>query len=242
MPVLRVEYAKSARAKCSLTGCGKKIDKHEVRIGTQVLLPNMDEDAESFKWRHLCCFTERQLQNAKASGDLDKMQGYTDLAAADQKLVDQMKEGKLVGDPSILGRVGDVMHSPIAAELLGKGKGKAAAAKKGGEERNGEESPSKPAKPGAKRGRKVGKAGAEKGDGASDVDSQATDQYEVDVRLSSNKPTCPYGTSCFRTNPEHFLEYDHSGSQGPSDAKGHGADGGPQQRKVAIISGKKHAR
>ena len=44
MPKLCVEYSKSARAKCSLTSCGKKIQKNELRIGTEVMLPFNDDE------------------------------------------------------------------------------------------------------------------------------------------------------------------------------------------------------
>ncbi|TPP48251.1 Poly(ADP-ribose) polymerase and DNA-Ligase Zn-finger region family protein [Leishmania donovani] len=111
MPKLCVEYSKSGRAKCSNTSCGKKIEKHELRIGTEVIMPFSEEGVESWKWRHLCCFTERQLSNARSSGDIDAIQGEGDLAPADKALVQKMREGRLVGDTSILGRIGDIAHS-----------------------------------------------------------------------------------------------------------------------------------
>ncbi|KPI83275.1 hypothetical protein ABL78_7689 [Leptomonas seymouri] len=201
MPKLCVEYSKSGRAKCSLTSCGKKIEKNELRIGTEVILPYSDDGVETWKWRHLCCFTERQLGNARGTGDIDNIQGEEDLAPADKALVQKMREGNLVGDTSIIGRIGDVANSRLATELSGKGKAKA---KKG----DGEAGSSTSASPGEKRARapRKPKAAATADD---DADSEATEEYEVAVEEVSGKPKCPYGADCFRTNPEHFQQYSH---------------------------------
>ncbi|KAG5463960.1 hypothetical protein LSCM1_00136 [Leishmania martiniquensis] len=217
MPKLCVEYSKSGRAKCSNTSCGKSIQKNELRIGTEVIMPFSDEGIESWKWRHLCCFTERQLSNAKGSGDIDAIQGEDDLAPADKALVQKMREGLLVGDTSILGRIGDVANSPAAAELKGKG-GKAAKpkakakAKASGTAEDGE---SRPAVSGEKRPRAPPrKAKAANAKVQDDVDSEATDEYEVVVEAVAGKLKCPYGANCFRTNQEHFRQYTHDDENG----------------------------
>ncbi|KAG5488531.1 hypothetical protein JIQ42_00138 [Leishmania sp. Namibia] len=218
MPKLCVEYSKSGRAKCSNTTCGKKIEKHELRIGTEVMMPFSDEGIESWKWRHLCCFTERQLSNARGSGDIDAIQGENDLAPADMALVQKMREGLLVGDTSILGRIGDVANSPVAAELKGMG-GKAAKAKTKAKARasdSGEKGGSPPAVIGEKRPRAPPRnaktANAKMPD--DDVDSEATDEYEVAVETVAGNPKCPYGAKCFRTNQEHFRQYAHDDEDG----------------------------
>lgn len=211
MPKLCVEYSKSGRAKCSNTSCGKKIEKHELRVGTEVIMPFSDDGVETWKWRHLCCFTERQLSNAKGSGDIDDIQGESDLAPADKALVDKMREGKLVGDTSILGRIGDVAHSPLASELTGKGgkATKAATKPRAPAEGSAKASASEPTKKRPRGAARPGQTGAAGKDTDGDVDSEATDEYEVEVEASPGKPKCPYAASCFRTNPEHFQHFVH---------------------------------
>ncbi|CAJ1035967.1 Poly(ADP-ribose) polymerase and DNA-Ligase Zn-finger region [Leishmania shawi] len=227
MPRLCVEYSKSGRAKCSNTSCGKKIEKHELRIGTEVIMQFRDEEIESWKWRHLCCFTERQLSNAKETGDINAIQGEDDLAPADKALLQEMREGRLVGDTSILGRIGDVTHSPVADELKGKG-GKVAKSKaKASLSADNRGSPSATA--GEKRPRlplrKANMANATTKD--DDADSEATDEYEVAVETVTGNLKCPYGANCFRTNQEHFRQYTHGDENGtaadaavPSDHSG----------------------
>ncbi|AYU83485.1 hypothetical protein, conserved [Leishmania donovani] len=214
MPKLCVEYSKSGRAKCSNTSCGKKIEKHELRIGTEVIMPFSEEGVESWKWRHLCCFTERQLSNARSSGDIDAIQGEGDLAPADKALVQKMREGRLVGDTSILGRIGDIAHSAVSEELKGKGskatkpKAKASgSADDGGlpSASAGEKRP--PAPP-----RKTKIPNTKKQD--DDADSEATEEYEVAVEAVTGKPKCPYGAHCFRTTEEHFRQYTHGDDNG----------------------------
>ncbi|GET93200.1 hypothetical protein, conserved [Leishmania tarentolae] len=215
MPKLCVEYSKSGRAKCSNTSCGKKIEKHELRIGTEVIMPFSEEGVESWKWRHLCCFTERQLSNAKSSGDIDAIQGEDDLAPADKALVQKMREGKLVGDTSILGRIGDVANSAMAEELKG-GKGSKAAKPKGKASGSADDGGSPSAPTGEKRPRapprKAKISNTKKQD--DDVDSEATDEYEVAVEAVMGKLKCPYGAQCFRTNEEHFRQYTHGEENG----------------------------
>lgn len=226
MPKLCVEYSKSGRAKCSLTSCGKKIEKNELRIGTEVVLPYSDDGVETWKWRHLCCFTERQLANARASNTLDDIQGEDELAPSDKALLQKMRDGLLVGDTAIIGRIGDVANSRLATEL--KGKGAAAAAKpkpkakkadaEGGDGAQPAAAGAGAASPGEKRPRAPRKTkAAEKQD--DDVDSEATDEYEVAVEAVPEKPQCPYGPDCFRTNPVHRRQYEHD-SVGASSALG----------------------
>ncbi|ORC92964.1 Poly polymerase and DNA-Ligase Zn-finger region family protein [Trypanosoma theileri] len=248
MPQLRVEYAKSGRARCSLPACGQPIARHEVRIGTAVVFPargqsdshpNSAENEEgtiSYKWRHLCCFTQRQLQNATAAGDLDNIEGFDDLAPADKALVNSMKRGELVDQSNVKGRVGDVANSPIAAELLPKGG--ASPAKKGKSEKTttttkktsttaatkveeGAETKKKTTRT-TKRTRE--KSEENDKDGA---ESDATIEYDVSV--VKTKPVCPYGEKCFRTGAEHMAEYTH----------GTDADVNVPARPRAIIKGKK---
>ncbi|KAL0516309.1 LOW QUALITY PROTEIN: Poly(ADP-ribose) polymerase and DNA-Ligase Zn-finger region [Leishmania naiffi] len=173
-----------------------------------------DEEIESWKWRHLCCFTERQLSNAKETGDINAIQGEDDLAPADKALLQEMREGRLVGDTSILGRIGDVTHSPVADELKGKG-GKVAKPKaKASLSADNRGSPSATA--GEKRPRlplrKANMANATTKD--DDADSEATDEYEVAVETVTGNLKCPYGANCFRTNQEHFRQYTHGDENG----------------------------
>eukprot|EP00672_Neobodo_designis_P013981 CAMPEP_0174861192 /NCGR_PEP_ID=MMETSP1114-20130205/51020_1 /TAXON_ID=312471 /ORGANISM="Neobodo designis, Strain CCAP 1951/1" /LENGTH=180 /DNA_ID=CAMNT_0016096195 /DNA_START=29 /DNA_END=567 /DNA_ORIENTATION=+ len=97
MPPLKVEYAKSSRAVCSLKECGKAIEKGSVRIGTGAMMPGVDE--LRFKWRHLCCFTARQLASVSS---VDSIEGYEDLAPEDQALVRRMVKKELIGDASVM--------------------------------------------------------------------------------------------------------------------------------------------
>lgn len=216
MPQLRVEYAKSGRAKCSLTSCKKPIAKHEVRIGTVMTLPFGEEGVESVAYRHVCCFTARQLSNAKAT--LDDIEGYNDLAPADKALIDQMKKGELVGKTQLIGRVGDVANSPLAAELGATEK--TAAAGKAPRAKREKKAPAKPPQE----------------EDAEAVDSDATEEFEVDVRAVSARPVCPYGANCFRTAPDHFEQFSHD--DGDTAAPPSGADTAVRP----VIVGKKRAR
>ncbi|EKF32413.1 hypothetical protein MOQ_003736 [Trypanosoma cruzi marinkellei] len=229
MPKLRVEYAKSGRGKCSSSGCSQEIAKNEVRIGTAFLFPTpggVNDEAGnerlSYKWRHLCCFTEIQLENARASGEINSIDGYSDLAPADQELVDQLKRGELIQKTSLKGRIGDVANSPLAAELLRKGKGSAKGSTNA--------SSSSPKKAAAKRAQ-VTKRPREEREAAvkEEDDSDATEEYEVVVETS--KPQCPYGSNCFRTGADHIAEYFH----------GTEADKASPPRLRAVIKGKKQA-
>lgn len=192
MPTLVVEYAKSGRSKCSLAGCGKKIDKHEVRIGTIIVLPYGDEGAESVKWRHLCCFTDRQIKNGEQSGDLDHIRGFEDLAPADKELIEKMKRGDLIGKTTIIGRVGEILNSAMAHEVKTR---KPAPKKTPKKQEQAAASPAMEAE-------------------RDDVDSQVTEEYEVDVVDVKEKPLCPYGKNCFRTNPDHFTAFSHQEDAG----------------------------
>ena len=183
MPPLKVEYAKSSRSRCILKECSKFIEKGEVRIGTGMLMPGMDDP--SFKWRHLCCFTARQLKNVAS---VDNIDGFADLLAEDQALVTAMVQGKLVGVHSLIGQKG----------------------KK--EDGNCDEKGASPKEEKKKvEGKKKKKAVGQKGKRAEDDgSSDATDEYVVE--LHDTVKQCPYGVNCFRKNPEHFLEYAHRDS------------------------------
>ncbi|KAF8291119.1 putative Zinc-finger (CX5CX6HX5H) motif containing protein [Trypanosoma cruzi] len=229
MPKLRVEYAKSGRGKCSSSGCSQEIVKNEVRIGTAFLFPApggvQDEAGKErlcYKWRHLCCFTDIQLENARASGEINDIDGYSDLAPADQELVEKLKRGELVQKKSLKGRIGDFENSPLAAGLLQKGKGFAKGSTNA--------SSSSPRKAAVKRGQ-IAKRSREEKEAAvrEEDDSDATEEYEVVVETS--KPHCPYGSNCFRTGAEHIAEYFH----------GTEADKASPPRLRAVIKGKKRA-
>ena len=97
MPPLKVEYAKSGRSVCSLKECSKAIDKGCVRIGTGAMMPGVDE--LRYKWRHLCCFTKRQLASVSS---VDGISGFEDLTPDDQMLVRKMITGALIGDASAM--------------------------------------------------------------------------------------------------------------------------------------------
>jgi hypothetical protein len=179
MPALRVENAKSSRSRCALKACAAFIQKGELRIGTGVLMPGMEE--LSFKWRHLCCFTARQIKNM--GGSVDNVDGYDDLTPPEQELVRQMLSGKLVGDKSIVGRGATEAASAAPAAKVAAG-------------RVNTERPSK-------RQREKTLHVVE------DV-SDATEEYDTEVVLQDARPPlCPYGAACFRKNPEHYKQYAH---------------------------------
>lgn len=191
MPPLKVEYAKSARSRCCLKECSKFIQKGELRVGTGVLMPGMDEP--SFKWRHVCCFTARQVKNA--GGSVDNIDGYEALTEADQAVIQDMMKGKLVNNQSLIGRV----SGPVGAE---------------GQHSDGEKDDDSPKV--AKKQQKKAKVAAAVAPLSHpiDVDSDATDDYNLEeesstVGSSTGQPACPYGSSCFRKNPEHFAQYRH---------------------------------
>lgn len=184
MPPLRVEYAKSGRSRCCLKECSKMIDKGEVRVGTGVMMPGMDEP--SYKWRHICCFTARQAKNA--GGSVDSVEGLEDLTESDRQLVVRMMKGELVGNHSLLGKTGSAGETAAAS------------------------SPTKAAKPkvvGVKKRPRGGEKVADSG-----YASDATDDYDVEEAgtrvIAVAKPLCPYGAACFRKHPSHFAEYRHS--------------------------------
>lgn len=189
MPPLRVEYAKSGRSRCCLKECNKMIEKGEVRVGTGVMMPGMDEP--SYKWRHVCCFTARQAKNA--GGSVDSVEGLEDLAEGDQQLVVKMMKGELVGDSSLLGKTGT---AGTAVAAVSPKKAKKAATVVAGE-----------------GGAAKKKARVEVGKVVDGYASDATDDYDVEEAGTSTvvavKPLCPYGAGCFRKNPAHFAEYRH---------------------------------
>eukprot|EP00667_Euglena_gracilis_P002735 EG_transcript_2740 len=95
-PKAMVEYAKSGRSRCTHKPCSETIEKGELRVGTPVTMPGAD--SASFKWRHVCCFTARQIDNAKS---IDNVHGLEELKPADRLLVKRMMGKELVGDLSL---------------------------------------------------------------------------------------------------------------------------------------------
>eukprot|EP00668_Euglena_longa_P001256 GGOE01001486.1.p1 GENE.GGOE01001486.1~~GGOE01001486.1.p1 ORF type:complete len:899 (-),score=261.13 GGOE01001486.1:257-2914(-) len=95
-PKAEVEYAKSGRSRCTHKPCSEMIEKGELRVGTPVTMPGAD--TPSFKWRHICCFTARQIDNARS---IDNIHGLDEMRPADRLLVKRMMGKELVGDLSL---------------------------------------------------------------------------------------------------------------------------------------------
>eukprot|EP00796_Vickermania_ingenoplastis_P005781 gene5781-4132_t len=184
-------YAKSARASCSK--CKKAIAKHEVRIGTEIQLPGGDDVLASWTWRHLCCFTDRQIKNAEASNAFDNIDGIDTLAPCDKALVEEMKQGKLIDKTELIGRIGDIKNSNMPPPEP-KGKRQRAASADG-------PSPSTKKAPAAKRGKKAPVT-------PSIPPDDGTEDFEVEI-VSADTPVCPYGESCFQTQAHHYKEFRH---------------------------------
>ena len=105
MPPLRIEYAKSARALCANKQCAKNIDQGELRVGTAKMMQLAGNDATSFSYRHLCCFTKRQLVSLTS---IDQLEGFDDLDAADQPHAEDLVKGTLEGRLELRGKLGRV--------------------------------------------------------------------------------------------------------------------------------------
>ena len=121
MPPLRVEYAKSGRSKCTLKECSKLLDKGQIRIGTGTLMPGADE--LSYKWRHVCCFTKRQLASVPS---VDGIEGYDDLSEADQGLLRRMVRGELIGKFELVAETAPAVDPAAAAKASPKKRARAA--------------------------------------------------------------------------------------------------------------------
>eukprot|EP01064_Diplonema_japonicum_P028193 TRINITY_DN4267_c0_g1_i2.p1 TRINITY_DN4267_c0_g1~~TRINITY_DN4267_c0_g1_i2.p1 ORF type:complete len:369 (+),score=81.56 TRINITY_DN4267_c0_g1_i2:55-1161(+) len=102
MPPLKVEYAKSARSRCANKQCAEIIEKGELRIGTGNMMPGMDD--YSYKWRHLCCFTKRQLTSLST---IDQLDGYDDVKDGEQQLLVKLVNGELIDKVELKGATGD---------------------------------------------------------------------------------------------------------------------------------------
>ncbi|EAN78069.1 hypothetical protein, conserved [Trypanosoma brucei brucei TREU927] len=220
MPQLRVEYAKSGRAKCSAASCNKPISKHEVRVGIAVMFQPVGstsgEPTLSYKWRHVCCFTERQIKNAEAEGGLDAIEGLEELAEVDRDLIAQMMRGELIDRMDVMGRVGDVENSPasrgsLKGEKFSHSDGRAATKRKRGDGSESRETGSPPDL--SKRG-KSKKGGVvsltpsrDKDTNEGEISDSTTEEFEVSVEAT--RPPCPYGKECFRTSVSHMAEYSH---------------------------------
>lgn len=178
MPKLCVEYAKSGRAKC--TGCKQTILKNELRLGIEVQFPGGDEPKLSWNWRHLCCFTERQLKNAQAAGTLNEIEGYNEINESDKELVNDLKLGKLLNRSDLIGQVNDADKSSTTTKRKTKS--------------------SSTTTPKTKKVKK---------ETASNVDlpSDNTENYEVDI-ISSTAPPCPR-ENCNDSGILHFQRYSH---------------------------------
>lgn len=191
MAPLKVEYSKSSRARCSLKECGKLIEKGEVRIGTGSMMPGVDE--LSYKWRHLCCFTKRQLASVAS---VDNIEGYDDLADEDQVLIRRMIKGELVGDSKVLGRV-----APSQAHLLAAAAGKTTKKKK-------KVATAVSGAPSAAPS--TGAVGGDEGD-VSDATDDFGDLVASATAAGPKRTKCEFGAKCFRKNPEHFKTHSHPG-------------------------------
>ena len=107
MPTLKVEYAKSSRSRCVNKDCSQFIQKGELRVGTGSTMPGASE--MSFKWRHVCCFTKRQLASV---GTVDELGGYDEMLPADQLKLQKMVRGELVGKTELRGKISIESDSP----------------------------------------------------------------------------------------------------------------------------------
>lgn len=199
MPNLCVEYAKSARAKC--TKCKIAIQKHEIRIGTEVQLAlGSDDPVVSWQWRHLCCFTDRQIKNAEASGAFGNINGYDELASDDKALVDDLKMGKLVDKTELIGRIGNA-ESASASSKKEKTTTDRTKETNSADIRTRKRVKTEKNIPGRKSS-------------TTPLDDEDTEEFEVDV-VVSDAPLCPYGEICFQTQPLHHLQFRHGDGARP---------------------------
>ena len=221
MPPLKVELSKSARARCQLTKCGKFIAKGELRVGTGVMMPGMEE--YTYKFRHVCCFTKRQLTSVDGPSSFV---GYDELCEEDQRLIQKMCRGECEGKSELIGRV-----SPSHVEVPTKAAAKAAkkagaspAAKRGRDhdgddgDESGGETPGRT--PPARREAAAGGGAADDDAGAAEA-PRAGASWPMSVALAATheaakakaagtgKPACPYGALCFRDEGHHRATYVH---------------------------------
>eukprot|EP00759_Apiculatamorpha_spiralis_P017623 PhF_6_TR23781/c0_g1_i2/m.33270 len=223
MVQLRVEYAKSARSKCSFKQCSSPIDKGQVRIGTAKMMPGAD--TPSYSWRHIGCFTSRQLKNTPS---VDSIEGFDDLKPEDQAIVLKMVKGEFVGKgKDALG----VSAPPPPPPAKKKGK-------KEPEKRERSPTPSDSdsdgtvdydPRPPCKYWEQCFRLGNKEhcaqfkhpGDEGSKSPKKSPKKVATPtpapVTTSITKPTtggtgkklCPHGEMCFRTDKAHFAQYDH---------------------------------
>ena len=226
---MKVEYAKSGRSKCTWKKCSQFIDKGELRIGTGSQMPGVDEI--SYKWRHLCCFSNIQIKNL---GSVDHIDGYDECLPEHQEALRRMMKGEYIEQyTKIRGKyIHPTIATATAAQLTAMGKkNKNVGGGVGGQ--------LLAPVVGVKRARATTAGGASKGPtvtlaGAyvdTGVESDATDDYEVEI--SKGRPQCPFGSACFRKDPDHFTKFAHHGDnddessnsnhnqtkKGPSDLK-----------------------
>ena len=208
MPALKVEYAKTGRSKCTSPECKKFIAQGELRMGTGTMMPGATE--LSYSWRHIPCFSKRQVANCGSS--VDNVEGFDDLLPEHQTLMHKMLKGEFAGNLSLIGKI---VNKKMADEAAAKAAvAEQRAAKKADKD-----------KAGRRRER------AEKsGDGA-DLSSEedvndvymrptpkpgqpqlaAASQHQQQPGPARPKQPCPYGAACFKVGREHFDEYSHPG-------------------------------
>lgn len=224
MPALKVEYAKSGRAKCS--NCKGFIAHGELRIGTGTMMPGMEE--LSYKWRHICCFTSRQIKNA---GSVDTVEGFDDLLEEHQKVLAKMLKGEYAGNQSWQGKF---LHPEIAASDAAK----AAAKKESGKRRKRKEKEKKKKSAKKTKGDDDSSSSSSSSDSDDEDDDDDTASDSDDEKNNKNngnnmmmmmmgggvapspvnskkkggpKPMCPFGANCFKVTKEHFDQYAHPG-------------------------------
>lgn len=188
MPNLCVEYAKSGRAKC--TGCKTVIQKDELRIGIEVIIPLGDkEPVSNWQWRHVCCFTERQIKNAEKAGTLETISGIENLDDKDKNIVEDMKKGNLAGK---INMIGVVKRNPVPSNSR----------------KTKRETPVSSQKQGKKEETDAPHLSH------SSIPNDDTEEFEVDF-VSPNAPACPAGEACRLTEPFHYKQFSHGKGRRP---------------------------
>lgn len=89
MVALKFEISPSARAGCK--NCKQKIQKGVLRVGTVVMVMGND----SLAWRHICCFTQKQISNTPEGGAAQET--YAALNPTCKTIVDRMFAGDAIG-------------------------------------------------------------------------------------------------------------------------------------------------
>jgi hypothetical protein len=205
MPPLKVEYAKSGRSRCTLKECNKMIDKGQIRIGTGSMMPGADE--LSFKWRHVCCFTKRQLASVAS---VDSIDGYDDLAEGDQALLRRLVKGELIGKMEFVASTAPPLSASPAAASPKKKRARADAGELA--------APAVPVAPAAPKGpcpyaATCFRTNAEHlaeyshppkaGSAPSPIASPVAPAAAAAAAAPALPGGCPFGDLCFRADPVH---------------------------------------